>query len=96
MKQIRLGVFETNSSSTHSLTICTKAQFDDWTSGKLYFDRDNEKFVSKDDVTQEDIEDHDRRFQTFDLWEDDEYAKNSTSELTFDLGDDMVEMFKRV
>lgn len=30
MKTIRAGVFETNSSSTHSLTICLKADFEKW------------------------------------------------------------------
>lgn len=28
MKQIRVGVFETNSSSTHSLTVFTKDEYD--------------------------------------------------------------------
>ena len=28
MKQIRIGVFETNSSSTHSISICTKDEFE--------------------------------------------------------------------
>jgi len=39
MKQIRRGVFETNSSSTHSLTILTKQQFEDYKGNKLIFDR---------------------------------------------------------
>ena len=34
--QIRQGVFETNSSSTHSITMCTKSEFDEWREGKLY------------------------------------------------------------
>jgi len=33
MKQIRVGVFETNSSSTHSLTILTKTQYDEVMNG---------------------------------------------------------------
>jgi hypothetical protein len=32
---IRRGVFETNSSSTHSLTICTKDLFSKWTRGEV-------------------------------------------------------------
>jgi hypothetical protein len=28
--QVRQGVFETNSSSTHTLTICSKNDFDKW------------------------------------------------------------------
>ena len=37
MKQIRRNVFETNSSSTHSLTMCSKSQFEDWKAGKVLF-----------------------------------------------------------
>lgn len=36
MKQIRRGVFETNSSSVHSITMCTKSEFDAWKNGELY------------------------------------------------------------
>lgn len=36
MKQIRRGVFETNSSSVHSITMCTKSDFDAWRNGELY------------------------------------------------------------
>lgn len=33
MKQIRVGVFETNSSSTHSITVCTKEEYEKLESG---------------------------------------------------------------
>ena len=36
MIQARCGVFETNSSSTHSITMCTKNEFDEWRNGKVY------------------------------------------------------------
>lgn len=35
MKQIRYGVFETNSSSTHSLTICSDEEYKKFESGEL-------------------------------------------------------------
>ena len=35
MIQIRRGVFETNSSSTHTITICTKAEYEDFKQGRL-------------------------------------------------------------
>ena len=47
MRQIRRGVFETNSSSTHSLTICTEDQYNDWKAGKIFYDRYNEAFCEK-------------------------------------------------
>lgn len=34
-RQIRRGVFETNSSSTHSLTMCLKSDYDKWENGEL-------------------------------------------------------------
>lgn len=44
MITVRRGVFETNSSSTHSITICSKKQFDDWRAGKIRYNPDTEKF----------------------------------------------------
>lgn len=35
-RQIRKGVFETNSSSTHSLTMCLKSDFDKWENGDAW------------------------------------------------------------
>ncbi len=35
-RQIRRGVFETNSSSTHSLTMCMASDYDRWEKEKLY------------------------------------------------------------
>ena len=50
MLQIRKNVFETNSSSTHSLTICSKDEYQDWVDGKFYWSRWNENFVSNEEV----------------------------------------------
>lgn len=36
MRQIRRGVFETNSSSTHSLTMMMKSDYDRWHKEELY------------------------------------------------------------
>ena len=47
MKQMRRGVFETNSSSTHSLTICTEEEFEKWQNGELLFDRWNDCFIEE-------------------------------------------------
>lgn len=45
MKQIRKNVFETNSSSTHTLAICTEDEYKDWKDGKLLFNKWHETFV---------------------------------------------------
>lgn len=36
MRQIRRGVFETNSSSVHTLTMCMKEAYDKWCDGDAY------------------------------------------------------------
>lgn len=36
MLQVRQGVFETNSSSTHSITIASQSDFDKWKNGEVY------------------------------------------------------------
>lgn len=46
MKAVRKGVFETNSSSTHSLTICTEEQYEKWENGEVYYDRWNNEFIT--------------------------------------------------
>ena len=54
MKQIRRNVFETNSSSTHSLTMCSQSQFDDWKAGKILFNKWSDEFVQQYTMTDED------------------------------------------
>lgn len=44
-KQIRKCVFETNSSSVHSLTICDADTFKKWENGELLFDEWSRKFI---------------------------------------------------
>ena len=47
---IRHGVFETNSSSIHSITMCTESDYDKWVNGELYLARwghKDKKFVTK-------------------------------------------------
>ena len=53
MKLIRKGTFETNSSSTHSITMCKESDFDKWKNGEMYWDRWNESLVSKEEVEKE-------------------------------------------
>lgn len=55
MLQIRHGVFETNSSSTHSLTLCKKSEYDAWNRGEVYL---NDAWWSRD------LENGDKKFLT--------------------------------
>ena len=50
MLQMRRNVFETNSSNTHSLTICSKDEYQDWADGKCYWSRYGKKLVPKEEV----------------------------------------------
>ena len=47
MKTIREGCFETNSSSTHSITMCMESDFLKWKNGEMYWDSWNNKLVTK-------------------------------------------------
>lgn len=55
-RQIRRGVFETNSSSTHSLTMCSEEEFEQWKKGEVLFDEDDETFVKANDLSKKDKE----------------------------------------
>ena len=52
-RQIRRGVFETNSSSVHSLTMCDKTEFEKWKRGEVLFWKNRDKFGTKDDFIEE-------------------------------------------
>ena len=53
MKTIRQGCFETNSSSTHSITLCMESEFEKWKNGEMYWHRWNDELVSKEEVEKE-------------------------------------------
>lgn len=53
-RQVRKGVFETNSSSTHSLTMCSSDKFEEWEKGSLLFDEWEEKFIDADCLSDKD------------------------------------------
>lgn len=54
-KQIRRGVYETNSSSTHSLTMCSEEEFEQWKNGELLFDEwGSESFVKANSLSDDD------------------------------------------
>jgi hypothetical protein len=61
MRQIRRNVFETNSSSTHSITMCTSSEYNDWQNGKVYLNDSyigsNSQYKDKKFVTKEEIVD---------------------------------------
>lgn len=50
MINIRRNLFETNSSSVHSITMCEKDEFNAWVEGKLFFCEANGKFYTRDEM----------------------------------------------
>ena len=50
MKQIRRGVFETNSSSVHTLTMCSEEEYAKWENGELLYYQWDGKFDTKENV----------------------------------------------
>ena len=53
MKTIRYGTFETNSSSTHTLVMMSKAEYVKFKAGETYFLDYPESFVPKEKVEKE-------------------------------------------
>lgn len=53
MIQVRKSIFETNSSSTHSLTLVDECDYEKWKQGEVVYDRWNREFVKIEDVEDE-------------------------------------------
>lgn len=67
-RQIRRGVFETNSSSVHSLTMCSGDEYDKWAKGEFVYDTYEEKLIpveGKDPDYEEN-----ERYLSFDQYEE--------------------------
>lgn len=50
MFQVRRGVFETNSSSVHSLTMCTAEEYQKWENGEILFWRYEDRFCTREEA----------------------------------------------
>lgn len=86
---IRRGIFETNSSSVHSLTMCSDDEYTKWRNGEVYYDRWGEKFVDKSEKTETEREREGTSteyltYEEFNKWDyldyetfDDEYTTES-------------------
>ncbi len=53
MRILRRKTFETNSSSTHSLVICSDDDYNKWKNGELYYDSLNERFCTEEEFVTE-------------------------------------------
>lgn len=81
-RQVRRGAFETNSSSTHSLTMCSEDEFEAWKRGEVLFKRWEEKFVKPTQLSDQDKRDAEDEY---------DYTKDSYWKDWNDLSDDEKE-----
>lgn len=88
-RQIRRGVFETNSSSVHSLTMCTQSDYDRWKNGELIYDYWDGKLIPIDEL---DDDYYEGRYYTYDRFNDYECFNFETYERDFttDSGETVV------
>ena len=104
MRQIRYSTFETNSSSTHTLIIMTKDEYDKLCNEELYIDSWKESLITKEQVDDKtsnyegyENQDECRRdsgIYTLDEWIDDEYLEYDEYTYTSPSGDEIVAIAK--
>ena len=49
-RQVRRGVFETNSSSTHSITMCSESEFNEFENGNMYIEKWGSELYTKKEL----------------------------------------------
>lgn len=106
MKQTRYGVFETNSSSTHSITMCMKDDYDKWVNGEVYLNEGGwcsySKYKDKQFVTKEEAIDiivnntyhHDADLTTMNNDELEEYFRDNEIYTCDSYGNEYLENFE--
>lgn len=90
MKVVRRGVFETNSSSTHSISIVAKEDYDKWENGEILFDKNREVFVPISEVESYEAEHKYCNLQTSEEYFDDDYLESFETTYTTKSGDVVV------
>ena len=79
-RQIRRGVFETNSSSVHSLTMCMESDFDKWVAGELVWSRWGDELVPITDEIKKSMEEDEIEYLTYEQFNDYDYIDYETFE----------------
>lgn len=82
-RQIRRGVFETNSSSVHSITMCMKSDYDKWVAGELVWSRWNLELVPITDEVKASMNTDEKDYLTYEQFNDWEYLEYETFEQTY-------------
>ena len=71
--QIRRSLFETNSSSIHSLTMCSDTDYEKWKSGEYVFDYYNDKLIPLTNKIKKEIEENKIEDDDYDDYDDKQY-----------------------
>ncbi len=79
-RQVRRGVFETNSSSVHSITMCAKSDYDKWKNGELVWDRYGRELVPITPEIQVSLDEDEREYFTYEQFGDYDYVDYETFE----------------
>ena len=92
MRQIRKNVFETNSSSTHSITMCMKSDYDRWVAGELVWDKWGDKLVEITPEIKTSMENDEGDYLTCEQFNDWDYIDYEKFESTYKTpnGDEIV------
>lgn len=90
MKSVRSNVFETNSSSSHSLTICTRKEFDDFVAGKKYLGIYDDTLYDELPKEDEDYWKDDYAHSLSEALDMNNYLEYYEEEFTSPSGDEMV------
>ena len=88
MKKFRFGVFETNSSSSHSLSIISEEEFNAWQNGEMVYNKEECVLQTKEEFN-ESYEKNKKWYHTFEEYEDD----NAQSYEQWESYDDGLETF---
>ena len=94
--QVRTGLFETNSSSTHSLTMCMKEDWEAFKRGDKFYDSWEERLVDESEFAIEDLdpdEELDDRYYTYEQFEEEiwsHYEEDILHEFTTPSGEEIV------
>lgn len=82
---IRRGIFETNSSSVHSLTMCSDDEYSKWRKGELYFDKYEKCFVEKSEEIESERNDAgtDTQYLTYEEFNDWDYIAYETFDKSY-------------
>lgn len=96
MIQIRRNVFETNSSSTHTLVITTESEYSDWIKGTVVYDGYQERLISIEEAMEisgiKDKEEFLRLLNDVESYNDVAYRFHTFDEF---YDDDELEFFKQ-